>query len=132
MCEAGWNGVIAFLSAWLAHQPPPVVIGVFLAVMFSLVMFVGGLRESFVPRSGMERRDRVVRTSGEKKTSSLKPRAPQIAGIASLQAAKRWVPKDRDRPLRRCGVLRPTIRRAPAFEVARRALPVRDPDASLA
>jgi|SRR5579864_5969383 len=46
---AEWKDIFAVVSGVLARQPPPVQIFVGLGVAFILVMFVEGLRVSFLP-----------------------------------------------------------------------------------
>lgn len=109
-----WNGAVALLKAWLAHQPAPMAIAVVLAGAFALVMFLEGLRVNFLPARKRDR-NKIVSPPSRKmpdiKTSNFAgPSAPQAATTgSSFRAIKRIVPKQQ-RALRRVnGAPRPSV-----------------------
>ena len=112
---AEWKDIVTVASAVVMHQPPPVQIFVWLSVAFVLVMFVEGLRVSFLPYRF--RKD--VRL-----LEAMRTQAPSPPSMARANPEPVFVPAQRSSPIRnrklvdatprRHQALRPKIRRSPA------------------
>lgn len=110
MSGAGWQEIGALVVGLIAREPPFIQILISLAGAFSLLMFVEGLRVSFIPqrKSPDERRDAAAPKPVQRKPvlaaphRSALPKPPASHPKRARKAAKPHRPP------------RPKIRRAPA------------------
>ena len=130
MGGAEWSGAIALLKSWLVHQPAPTPIAILLAAAFLLVMFIEGLRASFLPaRRTSENAPPLPQEPARIAPPSGMPRAPRDG--APSRAVQRFVPKQQAAPVRAYGAPRPGIHHRIKLETVtitaiERSLPVAD------
>jgi hypothetical protein len=107
-----WNGAVALLKAWLAHQPAPAPVAIVLAAAFVFVMFVEGLRANFLPVRKTEPRKigtTAVRETIDNPIFAKSSALHAAAANSPTRAVVRFVPKQRPARRRAYGAPRPAV-----------------------